>query len=308
MTGPIAPGGLLAAVAGGLLVAGVVCAVAAWRGYHIPTLGASPTVARLSQRARAMLAGGRPSMSRREQLVRLAVAVALGGGLWLISGWPVAGIATTGILVGLPWLLGSARVAQDRIERLEALETWCRRMADTLSGGGAVGLVQAIVASARNAPEALTDEIALLARRMQGVRRDDAAALRAFAEAINDPVGDHVAAALILALHQRSTGVARVLRRLADGVAREVRGRRAVEVERAEPRQSMRMLLLIQAGVLLFLALVPNFAAPYRTPLGQIIMAVLLAGTIALLLWMRRLALGQPAPRFLRAPAGEPTR
>ncbi len=117
-----------------------------------------------------------------------------------------------------------------------------------------------------------------------------------------------MAAALILALHQRSTGVARVLRQLADGVAREVRGRRAVEVERAEPRQSMRMLLLIQAAVLVFLALVPNFSAAYRTPVGQLIMAVLLVGTVALLLWMRRLALGQPAPRFLRAPAGEQAR
>ena len=67
-------------------------------------------------------------------------------------------------------------------------------------------------------------------------------------------------------LHQQSGGVARVLRQLADGVARDVRARRDIEAERAEARQSMRMLLLIQAGVLGLLALVPGFAAPYRDP------------------------------------------
>ena len=95
------------------------------------------------------------------------------------------------------------------------------------------------------------------------------AALREFADGIDDRVGDTVAAALLLAFDQQSGGVARVLRQLADGVARDVRARRDIEAERAEARQSMRMLLLIQAGVLGLLALVPGFAAPYRTPSGN---------------------------------------
>ena len=177
-------------------------------------------------------------------------------------------------------------------------------MADTLAGGGSIGLVQCLVSSAANAPEPIAQEVQLLARRMHGPRRDAAAALRAWADQIDDPVGDQVAAALILALDQQSSGVSRVLRQLGDGVAREVAARRAVEAERAEPRQSMRMLLLIQAGILGLLALVPAFAAPYRTPIGQVVMALLLAATVALLLWMRRLAMGQPAPRFLSSNRG----
>ncbi|OLT11771.1 hypothetical protein BJF78_26270 [Pseudonocardia sp. CNS-139] len=66
------------------------------------------------------------------------------------------------------------------------------------------------------------------------------------------------------------------------------------------------MLLLIQAGVLAMIAFVPTFADAYRTPAGQVVMAVLLAATIALLVWMRRLALGRPAPRFLQG--GHPHR
>lgn len=301
----IAPAGLLAALIGAVITAGLVLAVAALRGYQLPAR--RPHSRRgWARRVETVLNGGRRGgMSRREQLVRVGVAVALGVGLWLATGWPVAGVATVGILVGLPWLLGSATVVADQIDRLEAVETWCRRMADTLSGGGSIGLVQCLVTNAAHAPEPIADEARLLARRMQGPRRDEAAALRAWADAIDDPVGDQVAGALILALDQQGAGVSRVLRQLADGVAREVSARRAVEAERAEPRQSMRMLLIIQAGILLLLTLVPNFAEPYRTATGQVVMGLLLAGTVGLLVWMRRLAIGQPAPRFLRSTGGE---
>ena len=73
-------------------------------------------------------------------------------------------------------------------------------------------------------------------------------------------------------------------------------------------RRSIRMLLLIQAGVLAMLAVVPSFAAPYATPVGQTVMALLLAGTVGLLVWMRRLALGNRPPRFLGTPATESQR
>ena len=58
-------------------------------------------------------------------------------------------------------------------------------------------------------------------------------------------------------------------------------------------------------GVLAMLAVVPSFAAPYATPVGQTVMALLLAGTVGLLVWMRRLALGNRPPRFLGTPAAE---
>ena len=130
--------------------------------------------------------------------------------------------------------------------------------------------------------------------------------LAEFADELDDRVADGVAAALALALHQQSGGVARVLRQLADGVARDVRARRDIEAERAEARQSIRMLLLIQAGVLGLL----GAAARLRRPLPRPRRA---AGHGAaagrhrrvLLVWMRRLALGRPAPRFLTDTAAQ---
>jgi tight adherence protein B len=200
--------------------------------------------------------------------------------------------------------MGSGRAARENaarenIERIEALGAWCRRMADTLTGGGAVGLTQAITTSAGHAPDPIAAPVRRLAARIRTGDADQVGVLTEFADELNDRVADGVAAALALALHQQSGGIARVLRQLADGVARDVRARRDIEAERAEARQSIRMLLVIQAGVLGLLALLPGFAAPYRGPAGQLVMALLLAGTLGLLVWMRRLALGRPAPRFL---------
>lgn len=262
------------------------------------------------RRAQAGLAGsGRAAAERRR---RVLCWLAAGIAVWVLSGWPVAAIATSVGGVALPWLLGTTRVVRERIEKLEALEGWCRRMADTLTGGGAIGLTQAIALSDRAtvAPLAgpVADAVHLLARRLrEGADSDLREAFREFADAIDDRSGDTVAAALLLALHQQSSGVAEVLRQLADGVARDVRARRDIEAARAESRQSIRLLLVIQAALLVLLALVPTFAAPYGTAVGQTVMVVLLSGSAGLLVWMRRLSLGRPAPRFFgAADAGVP--
>ncbi|MDN5750608.1 MAG: type II secretion system F family protein, partial [Pseudonocardia sp.] len=223
----------------------------------------------------------------------------------VVSGGPVAGVATMVGGLWLPWLLGSARVVQERIDTLEALESWCRRMADSLAGGGAIGLAQAITTTAGRVEGPISDAVRTLARRVQTEQGQPAEALREFADAVDDRTGDTVAAALLLALHQQSTGIAQVLRQLADGVARDVRARREIEAARAESRQSIRILLIIQAGLLVLLAVVPTFAAPYGTAAGQVVMAVLLAGTGALLVLMRRLSLGRPSLRFF-GKAGAP--
>ncbi|WP_143517339.1 type II secretion system F family protein [Pseudonocardia sp. MH-G8] len=248
----------------------------------------------------------RPRADRRRRALGWAVA---GVVVWALSGWPVAGLATTVAGLWMPWLLGSTRVVRARIEKLEALEGWCRRMADTLSGGGAIGLAQAIVTTAARVDAPIAPAVRALALRLRdgaGDRGDDhAAALREFADDVDDRTGDVVAAALLLALHQQSGGIAGVLRQLADGVARDVRARRDIEAARAESRQSIRILLIIQAALLVLIGLTPNFAAPYGTPVGQVVMAVLLSGSAFLLVWMRRLALGRPAARFFGALAGE---
>lgn len=248
---------------------------------------------------RVVAASRPPARTTARRRVRLIAWCAAGAGVWAITGWPVAGFAVAAGGMWAPWLLGSARVAQERIARLEALEGWCRRMADMLAGGGAVGLAQAITVSAGHADESIATAVVQLAAGLRDGSCPPDQAVREFADELDDRVADTVAAAIALALHQHSAGVARVLRQLADGVARDVRARRDIEAARAESRQSIRILLIIQAAVLVMLALVPSFAAPYATPAGQVVMACLLAATGWLLVWMRRLALGRAQPRFL---------
>ncbi|WP_298800741.1 type II secretion system F family protein [Pseudonocardia sp. 73-21] len=293
-------GEITAAVAGAVLAVGAALIVVGLRRHARST--SMPTQWRSTVQA-LVVASQPPGRDRGRRRARLLAWCAVGGAVWVATGWPIAGIAVTAGGVWAPWLMGSARVAQERIDRLEALEGWCRRMADTLAGGGAVGLAQAITVSAGHTDETIAGPVTHLAARLRDGSCPPDVAVREFADELDDRVADTVAAAIALALHHQSAGVARVLRQLADGVAHDVRARREIEAARAESRQSIRMLLIIQAGVLVMLALVPSFAAPYTTPVGQVVMACLLAATVWLLVWMRRLALGRRQPRFLGAGA-----
>jgi hypothetical protein len=56
---------------------------------------------------------------------------------------------------------------------------------------------------------------------------------------------------------------------------------------------------LISASVLVVLALSGTYVEPYRTPVGQVLLVLLLSAYVATLIWMRRMAAGKPLPRFL---------
>lgn len=302
---PVTSAELAAGVAGACVAVAMALLITSRRAAADDRAVATPTAPWLGRIRRAWAAVGDPARSRADRRRRALGWAVAGVVVWALSGWPVAGLSTTVAGLWLPWLLGSNRVVRERIAKLEALEGWCRRMADTLAGGGAIGLAQAVVTTAARVDEPIAPAVRTLARRVRdgagGQGNDHAAALREFADAVDDRTGDVVAAALLLALHQQSGGIAGVLRQLADGVARDVRARRDIEAARAESRQSIRLLLIIQAALLVLIGLVPNFAAPYATAVGQVVMAVLLSGSAFLLVWMRRLAIGRPAPRFFGA-------
>lgn len=232
---------------------------------------------------------------------RAAVATAAGMGLWLLSGWPVAGLVAAAAVAGLPALLGASGAASVRIERLEGLEEWTRRLGDVLTVG--VGLEQAIAASLRTAPPAIAAEVGALTARL-GARWPTEAALRAFADDLHDATGDLVAAALILGSRRRGPGLAAVLDGLAAAVGEEVAMRRKVEADRARPRTTARWVTLITLGVAALAGLNGTYIRPYGTAAGQLVLAGLAAAFAGALLWMRALSRGTPEPRFLPAPAG----
>ena len=275
---------LLAAAAGVLVAVGLLLAVVGVRRTDSPP------------RVRTARAGGprrRPANSRR---TRTLVASGIGLAVWAVSGWPVAGAIVTVTIIGLPVLLGTGSAAARSIARIEAVEEWTRRVADVLVAG--VGLEQALAASVATCPEPIRPEVGALCARLSA-RWTPEQALRAFADDVDDGAADLVAAALVLGSRRRGPGLARVLTSVADSVAEDVVVRRKVEAERAKPRATARAVTLITLAVVAVSALNGTYLAPYASGLGQLVLAVIAAGFVACLAWMRALTLSAPEPRFL---------
>jgi Flp pilus assembly protein TadB len=214
---------------------------------------------------------------------------------WLATGWALALILAPVAVVGLPALL-AAPPAATQIARLEAMEEWTRSLAGVLTVG--VGLEQALVATLRSTPAPIFGEVYRLVARLRS-RWDTEAALRVFADELDDSTGDLIAANLILGARRRGAGLANVLEGLAESVAADVRARRQVEADRAKPRSTARWVTVISVSVLVILAISGSYVAPYRTAFGQLLLVVLLSAYVATLVWMRQMANGRPLPRFL---------
>ncbi len=269
------------ALAGGLLALGLLGLVIGLRPAAVPP--------RQSTRARRSR-----GPTRRTRLLLLAGG-ALGLVGWLITGWILALVIAPIAVIGLPILL-SAPPAATQIARLEAMEEWTRSLSGVLTVG--IGLEQALVATLRSTPAPIADEVQRLVTRLRA-RWDTEKALRAFADELDDATGDLIAANLILGARRRGAGLASVLEGLAESVGADVRARRQVEADRAKPRATARWVTVISASVLVVLALSGTYVEPYRTPVGQVLLVLLLSAYVATLIWMRRMAAGKPLPRFL---------
>jgi len=229
------------------------------------------------------------------------LALSAGALVWLVSGWPVAGVAITIFIVFLPWLFAAGAIAKQCIERLEALETWLRRLSDVMAAGN-TGLVSAIQSSTREAPACLARELTTLAHRLR--TWDVQEALLEFADDVDDQIGDAAVAGLCVA-HRQGSGVAGLLRALARQVAEDIVARRTAESERARRRSTARVLLGIWAAMFSGIALFGSsmYTAAYATPVGQVVLAVVLGLVGASAVWLRQLGLEPPAARFLSARA-----
>ena len=229
---------------------------------------------------------------------RLAAATTAGLVMLLVVGWPVAALAVAAGVYVLPPML-SGREPARRIVRLEALEQWARRLGEVM--GASRGLEQTLADSLHVTPAPIREPVAVLAERLNN-RANTGHALRAFAEDLDDPVGDLIATALILASKRRGPGTRQALSALADAVAGEVIVRREVEAERASLRTTLVVIVISVAGLSLLLITSPTMSTPYGTPLGQMVLAavaVVYAGGLA---WMKRLSVITTGTRFLRPP------
>ncbi|GAA3120115.1 hypothetical protein GCM10010466_08670 [Planomonospora alba] len=237
----------------------------------------------------------RTALARHHRL--LLAAVAAGVVVFGLTGWPVAGLVAAVAVLALPRVV-TGRAAAERIRKLEALEQWTRRLADLLVAGRA--LEQALEQSAaRSVPAPIAGPVAALARRLTVTRMPTEQALRLFADELDDPVGDRIAAALILVARRRGRGASTVLNRLAELVARDVTDRREVEAARAEHRTTVRWII----GILVVFSAVAvfqqSYVEPFGTPVGQLVLAVVAGLYGVALWWLHRLGSAAPGHRFL---------
>jgi Flp pilus assembly protein TadB len=281
----VTAGLLLLTLAGLLIAAGLVAAVAAARGV-------------------ALWSAGPPSARRRHRrLVSPLHLGALGTAVLvlLITGWPVAAVAAVGGVVFVPKVLGGGKASRQLIATSEALADWTRRLADLISSGAAGSTRDALRRSLSSAPEPIAPAVTSLVTRMgpQGVEP----ALRQFAREVDDPAADKIAMVLILRERNGGPGLAEVLTALAADLDDRSRMVREIEAERAKPRANMRTIVIVTLVLVVGMTLFARtFLSGYSTPLGQVALLVDVAIFGTALWWMRRLSDPPRPPRVLRDP------
>lgn len=234
----------------------------------------------------------------------LLVGLAVGALVAVVTGWVIAVLIGPLAFAGLPALL-SAPPAQKELKRLDAMQEWVRSVAGVLTAG--VGLEQALTTSLRSTPEPIRPEVSRLVGRLRA-RWDTQGALRAFADDLNDPTGDLIASNLLLGAKHRGAGLANVLDALAESVAEDVKARQEIEADRAKPRGNARLITIISVAVMGMLALSGSYIQPYGTPLGQMLLVVLLTAYVGTLLWLKAMSRSKPIPRFIGADLQEANR
>ncbi|WP_299039915.1 type II secretion system F family protein [uncultured Pseudokineococcus sp.] len=247
----------------------------------------------------AVLGTHLPTRARRTHQRLLVAGLAAGVLGWLFSGWVLAVVVLPAAVVGLPTLLRPPAGATD-VDKLDALESWTRTLVGVLATGGS--LEATLRASLRSVPAAIKPQVQLLVSRMNAGWRLRPALL-AFADDLDDATGDLVVASLQLNSQRRGGGLSEALKDLAETTAEEVNLRRKIEAGLQTPRQTTRFMTIgtLTVFVLAFLFW-PAFTETYSSGLGQLVLAVLLTVYIGALVWVRSLAVGKPAPRFLPAP------
>jgi hypothetical protein len=239
----------------------------------------------------------RPPSIGRGAVVQLAVGAAAGTVVLVASGWvlPAAAVGVAGW-----WIAGRRgdrrRDREARVARVDAVATWIEHLRDVLVAGEQP--VGAIVSTVPTCPPAIRPAVRRLAVGLG--RQDPELVLRRFADDLDDPIGDLVAAGLLIAI-RRGARTVPVLTALAEQARAQADRRRLVEAERAPTRREVTALSAIMAmllGALLLLGR-SQYLNSYDTTGGQVFLTAALAIYGGLLLRVRALAQFPQPGRFL---------
>ncbi|MER8160224.1 type II secretion system F family protein [Streptomyces sp. NPDC094472] len=237
---------------------------------------------------------------------RLTIALTAGVAMGVLTGWPVAAVLTTAAMLTLPGLLGPDRATARRTERMEALALWTEMLRDTLSA--AAGLEQAVLTTAAIAPAPLQRELHRLAASVRS-SQPLPAALRTFADEVDDPLADVVVAALVTAAERQASQLAALLGELADSVREQVAMRQRIDAGRASIRTGVRVTVTVTLGMAVGLTVFNRpYLAPFDTLTGQLVLAVVGALFAASFTWLTAIGrLHEPVRLIGHSPAEAPT-
>jgi tight adherence protein B len=284
---------MIAGLLGALCAVGVVTFLVAMR----PVAPSEAPVRRDGKRATQV-------MSSRFEHFTLRLAIGLTGAVVIgaLTRWPMAALlcGVAGFLA--PSMLGGQAARKAQLDRIEAVAAWAEMLRDTMASSG--GLEQSIIATAGVAPLPIRREVLRLAARLERDRL--APALREFAEEIDDPAGDLVVAALVLAADKSPKRLGDLLGRLAQSARAEVNMRLRVEASRARTRTSVRVItvftVLFAVGLLVFNR---DYLEPYDKAVGQLVLGLIGLCFAGAFLWLARSFRFRDEERFLRMEASD---
>jgi hypothetical protein len=229
--------------------------------------------------------------------LRTVVALAAGSVVFLVSGWAIPGLV---VAAGTFWVAGGllrrARSSTAEIARLDALASWTENVRDVLMAGEQpIGAITSTVASCQ---PVIRPHVRRLAAGLG--RQEPEVVFRRFADDLDDPVADLVAAGLSIAI-RRGARTVPVLTSLAEQTRQQVDRRRLVEAERAPTRREVQALTLIMSLLILGLLVFgrSEYLDSYDTVGGQTFLAVALGLYAALIVRVQRLAAFPRPSRFL---------
>ncbi len=227
---------------------------------------------------------------------RLVISTAVGLLIVATSGWLFpALVVATGV-----WFAVRSWQRRDRsthgVERTDALASWIENLRDVLIAGDQP--IGAIAATVSTCPQMIRPHVRRLSAGLG--RQEPDVVFRRFADDIDDPLGDLVAAGLLIAV-QRGARTVAVLTALAEQARQQADRRRLVEAERAPVQREVALLTLIMGSLIVGLLVFgrAEYLRPYETGGGQLFLGVIISIYAVLLLRVQRLARYPTPSRFL---------
>jgi tight adherence protein B len=240
-----------------------------------------------------------PRRAGRTDLSRAVAAAAVAALVLLASGWVLPALVVgVGTWVAVGGWQRRQRSDSSEAERVDALASWIENLRDVLVAGDQP--IGAITSTVGTCPAAIRPQVRRLAAGLG--RQDPDHVFRRFADELDDPIGDLVAAGLLIAVRRGARTVA-VLTALAEQARQQADRRRLVEAERAPTRREISALTAIMGTlvVALFVFGRSDYLAAYDTPHGQLFLGLALVAYAALLVRVQRLARFPRPGRFLSA-------